>query len=423
MVILGDKLMTVVMGTIIVLAVIGFIWEKFGGYVLIIGMGALIFLSITSEYGFNKVINVIYFIIALSVIGAIAVGVWGIHFDKQANQKRKKYYQERTDQILKDTQMSRDELLNYSVPEAIARRIDATTEDYWKLICRQLAFLNKTFTTTRPGDRDLINSYNLISSIESLAKRSQIVSKNADVPLIFKSGLITNENIVDEYWQIINQYKRTRSGKAGEKRVRDAISYQNGMTKILSNVNIPFNYGQDAKLDRNTNQMDMVLINEQGIFIIEVKNSNSKYVTLLDSGKLSTGNSRDKMYIANYSVTNQMEKHRFAIKGILPDSISVEPVSILVVANDDAVVRSNVPYLNIYKPNTFYSAEIARRQHCLSKQQIEEVYQSIQKSRTKEQTYDFPVFEDNFINVLLKANQISRIVNRLVDLTQEDYGD
>lgn len=430
----------------IIVVIIWYIWQRFGRYIGLAVIGLIVFLILSEQFGFHHMISALFYLIVTIVIGSIIFVVWVGYQDhveakqqklaaiqkareqkvyaQQQAKARKAYFENQVHKIIKAHGFETDnqQMIDFPEQKPITKTVKLTTGKYWEVIKKQLETMNQSFhTNTKDGDSDLVVAFELLGSFKRIPKYLSIINNSSDISIPVPEVSPITTQVLNGFQEVINQFKKTRTGKLGEKRVLDAVAYQRGTTKILCNYNVRFDYGKHDHSERDSNQMDMILINQQGIFILEIKNINAKYFILSDSGRIRSGNAMDKLYTAKEIVTAQMEKHRAALKAALPKSIDLEPVSLLIAANEKAIINSDVPNINVYKPNTFYSAEIAQRPHVLTEEQVEQVYQTLLEAQVGEQTFLFPIFEDDFVKKLLRMNGYMWITKKLANLAANGY--
>ncbi|MFD1124063.1 nuclease-related domain-containing protein [Lentilactobacillus raoultii] len=402
----------------IILYLLTLVWTYLGSVVGTIATILVVFFILGKLYSFQLIIHgVIY----LAIAAVVLIGIFMVIDSKQIK-KRKAFIQMRLQDLVSKIGLSNiDELMNYQFRKPVTSVIDLTPTQYWHLISQQFDLLNIALTKRNIEDRDTSFISDLIKSLNSLSDVLSQINKDTEIPLTFKNNQPINPALITGLTNLEAQFQKSEKGRYGEERVQRAIAYQGDLTKRLINYNVPFDYGRDDQSSRNTNQMDMVLINQQGIFILEIKNYSFDYITLQDDGNINYSSDGHNWYRSNNKVTKQMEQHRFAIKNILTQipGIDIEPVSILVIANDKAKLTSKIDAIQMYKPDAFYSAVITPRPHILTEDEVMTIYQILSHAQVGEQTFSFPVFIDNFADNLLDLYSYVQTIQKLSELPKQ----
>lgn len=405
-----------IMIVILIPITVGTFFGKIWGYIT---AGLIIFYILSVEYGLKGAIHrIVFFGIALIAI----LVIYSVHLAIAENKKdkeRQATVAHNVNQIIKSAGFkSQEELCTYKGEAAFTTTITVTPEQYWQIIQNQLKDLDRTLNNAKLNTNGLTFLTRIAKALKTLTASLNQINQSTSVKLSVPDHSPINPELSLGLQRVLKQLMISSRGRVGEQAVRNAVAFQNGQTKMMINLNVPFNYGVDNHSKRNSNQMDLVLINEAGIFIIEIKNYNFPYLHLNDSGVIEFSQDGKNWRKATENVVDQMSKHQFAIKSLLPGDIDVEPTPILVSANENAQVSSDVENVNIYKPKAFYPAVINPRPHVLSPEQVNHIYETLQAARVNEQTFTFPVFTDDFISSLRNVGRYAIAIAELASLVK-----
>lgn len=134
--------------------------------------------------------------------------------------------------------------------------------------------------------------------------------------------------------------KKHNRGKIGEKIVAKKLNSLKGNNIVLNDLNL--------QIDGYKNQIDHLLITEQGIFNIETKNYYGMLI-IDDNGKWVQQLPHTQNILSNTAIQSKL--HRSTLRRILPDDYNIH--DIIVLANDKTVLlgseNSDVPVVSIGK--------------------------------------------------------------------------
>lgn len=134
--------------------------------------------------------------------------------------------------------------------------------------------------------------------------------------------------------------KKHNRGKRGEKIVAKKLNSIKGNNIVLNDLNL--------KIDGYKNQIDHLLITEQGVFNIETKNYYGMLI-IDDNGKWVQQLPHTQNILSNTAIQSKL--HRSTLKRILPNDYNIH--DIIVLANDKTVLlgseNSDVPVVSIGK--------------------------------------------------------------------------
>lgn len=186
---------------------------------------------------------------------------------------------------------------------------------YWKLFIayyrKQLELLLKNNQQMRANFRFALKD-GKSDAINIRDQKPSFLSDNGRLRLGTIDAVIKDR----EQWE--KQMKKFQNGLGnflqgvrGEQRVRKVVS--EGQNRILSSLNLPFSY--DGK-KRNSNQIDSIVVNRQGIFILEIKNYKAAELGINADGTLYGKWGRSfRRYDSN--IVQQGEYHREAVEQAL----------------------------------------------------------------------------------------------------------
>lgn len=174
-----------------------------------------------------------------------------------------------------------------------------------------------------------------ISFIETGSNKSKIIMTCVFVVVTL---IIAKRNKVLKDINI--NIKKHNRGKIGEKIVAKKLNSLKGNNIVLNDLNL--------QIDGYKNQIDHLLITEQGIFNIETKNYYGMLI-IDDNGKWVQQLSHTQNILSNTAIQSKL--HRSTLKRILPNDYNIH--DIIVLANDKTVLlgseNSDVPVVSIGK--------------------------------------------------------------------------
>lgn len=207
---------------------------------------------------------------------------------------------------------------------------------------------------------------------------------------------ITSEDFVilaqdyDEYMDNLKRFyidkKGTYIGAEGERQVYNELQFFSNNMRILQNIRLELN-GESI-------ESDLIVICNQGIFIIEVKNLGS-------TGKYSISVERDGRWTKEYengkseampSITQQNMRHIHGIETIINNVLGnsgdnwLEAHSIIVFANDKIDIKNESSSVIVRK--TEIINEIRSHERILSEDQIDKIYSILQEKNLPPLDYD-----------------------------------
>lgn len=200
----------------------------------------------------------------------------------------------------------------------------------------------------------------LTLAYEEIAKQIQVVKDlTKEINNYGTIALVDNFKIFNDFQKELykSKIKTVYQGAEGEESIRDTLISQGiDANNILSDVNLKFEY-DDSEMDEdsthNNNQMDLVLVLKQGIFILEVKAYSTKHMKIFNNGRSDYGNN---------NFFEQMKHHSQALRAIVPEEFPIE--SVLVNANPETKITapSNIKVWNtdeVYEKINGYRNRIA----------------------------------------------------------------
>lgn len=233
--------------------------------------------------------------------------------------------------------------------------------------------------------------------------------------------LLENNNVNSsiKVKQSLRNIENTLSGVSGENYVRDSLSIYSDLVNLTS-INLKYNYGKDKIKD---NQIDSIIINNRGIFPLEIKNyspskmyyAKNKIVKIDDEGYIQFNWVKDgkkDSYTYNKghnSVRKQMNLHRAALNKIFQklDKIKyqglIHPVCVITTKGVKAIGKDIVTIENLY-------SEVLNSPNyevCLNNNEVKELITIIINENGKERTYPYTIMEslpDNVLDFILSDN-------------------
>lgn len=219
-----------------------------------------------------------------------------------------------------------DEMKNFDlsiIKKALFKNRELKPDDYLELVNKSLEKLNQQFNPNSAYKFETFDNFK--DKLSNLRSNVNIINENLGTNLKVSDGL---NDLIADFKRLKLDYNNTKRGVDGERYVYDEIKFHESF-EILHNVNVKFGYGTSSK---NQNQMDLVVICQQGIYILEVKNFKGDKFILKNDGTIEGRKS---------NVIKQTEQHEEAILAVLPNSIKDvlrnRPKSIIINANPNSI--------------------------------------------------------------------------------------
>lgn len=194
----------------------------------------------------------------------------------------------------------------------------------------------------------------------------------------------------DNYLESLKSFnidkKGTFIGAEGERQVYNELKFFTNNMKILQNIRLEVN-GESI-------ESDLIVICNQGIFIIEVKNlgSTGKYnITVERDGRWTKEYENGKSETMS-SITQQNIWHIHGIETIINDALGnsgdnwLEAHSLIVFANDTINIKNESNSVIIRK--TEIVNEIRRHERVLNEDKIEQIYHILQENNLPPLDYE-----------------------------------
>lgn len=145
------------------------------------------------------------------------------------------------------------------------------------------------------------------------AKPAYLSGQNVvDLRTIY-SGIKDEQALEDELKQFRNQVNATLKGSTGEKLVRNEVqAYPDNY--VLSSLNLPYSYRKGVP---NSNQIDCLVVNQKGIFILEIKNYIADTIGIDQDGVIVTERYGKTQRYENNNIIRQGQNHYNAVLDIL----------------------------------------------------------------------------------------------------------
>lgn len=226
--------------------------------------------------------------------------------------------------------------------------------------------------------------------------------------------LFTNDvKIAAKIKKADSDLKFALQGQEGEDLVRKSVITYNDLT-YLNSINLHYNYKNDSK--RKDNQIDGIVINNRGIFILEIKNyhpfSNGEQPTVFEinpSGYLKATRGTKDLQIygeddKNNSIRKQMDLHKAALSTLFQNNNKLKYLNtihtVCVISRTDNIITSGDDIADI---NNLYSKFLGNSDFelCLTNDDIKEIKNILLKNNLEERLYPYTILKD-IPNELLK---------------------
>lgn len=238
----------------------------------------------------------------------------------------------------------------------------------------------------------------------------------------FHSTITSDDFVVlaqeyDDYMDNLKRFdidkKGTYIGAEGERQVYNELQFFSNNMKILQNIRLELN-GESI-------ESDLIVICNQGIYIIEVKNLGS-------TGKYNISVERDGRWIKEYengksetmpSITQQNMRHIHGIETIVNHAFGnssdnwLEAHSIIVFANDKVDIKNESSSVIVRK--TEIINEIRRHERVLNEDQINRICDILQEKNLPPLDYEIENWYDKIVVshfcLLVKIKELEQHLN------------
>ncbi|MFP5528703.1 nuclease-related domain-containing protein [Peptococcus simiae] len=192
-------------------------------------------------------------------------------------------------------------------------------------------------------------------------------------------------NLFANYEDVYINFKKEEKGMSGENSVIDALKPFSGM-RFIDNLVL-----KSADTLTKTTEIDIVLVNDKGIFVLEVKNYGGQNKTLkIDpSGKWVLYDKNRKAVTDLTSPVPQMARQILAIKSLLKDNLLEDkkiPIYSMVVLGNNSVDLENLSNSVIIRPSEI-TTEIFNKPDMLTNEEQERVFNLFSKNNLGEQSF------------------------------------
>jgi len=312
-----------------------------------------------------------------------------------------------------------DDFVNPSIT-AITTKERMTSDSYENLIKQQLkrfdVFVSEV-NSKKPlqGYSEFINECYTINKLSNKLERKHLLGKNPTIYQEFEK--LIEETKTGEFSRDFNSKYR---GRIGEKEVLDNLTKEHGMNRwqIITDLNMRRVYKD--KIDNN--QMDLVVVNKRGVYIIEVKNY-AEGLNINEKGIEENygGNFAKQLKEHNTTVNASLKNNAFTRQ--FREKINIE--SILVNTNETADVtnKSNVNVMNLSDLYAYISDEniSADATDALSDTQLHYIVDTLQNNQTNHEQddegslpeFDFYVFREGFQEELSKVSNYYSVLSKI----------
>lgn len=238
------------------------------------------------------------------------------------------------------------------------------------------------------------------------------------------SGLEDEEEWKTATSTFADKAKLFLKGIEGEKLVKKQVEH--GGNQVLTSLNLPYEYQKDQS---DSNQIDCVVVNQNGIFVLEVKNYSSKQLGIDKDGNLIadwTKHLDKKIHIGN-----QGRCHYRAVYNALGRDKLVKPhlaylkkcLRVLYVSANAEVdllpAPAEAPYYHFISL-TGLEGEMAQLHGNLRPEIVREVVAALVNAQQKEKAYPYYCFPSDPASVIDKSWHQFLLINELLKLKVDD---
>lgn len=299
---------------------------------------------------------------------------------------------------------------------------------YWGnfVYCYRRA-LEKLFKTNENLRNDFRFAYHYDKQIATKISQQMpsYLSENNNLKLkTIHSGI----NDRDEWKQGVTTFqKKAKSflrGDEGERLVKNVVD-ANADNRVLTSLNLPYRY-QDRK--KNSNQIDCIVVNQKGIFILEIKNYAVKQLGINADGEMKV-KYRHKEF--KHNIVKQGQDHYWAVRDALEKASATKihmnylkrNIHVLYVSINSATKLLPAPTEN---PHYHFVSLDGLRQSInqargnLRPEIVRDVCDALTNAQQKEKAYDYFCFPANPAKVMERAWEQYTVVQQLNGLHLDD---
>lgn len=310
----------------------------------------------------------------------------------------------------------KEELVNkQNSNEAKIKNIQSAITDITSIISNiSDNFITKDLTTdeaVKVTDTYLekINCYFKNNDLKVSGNGSILLSKFFRRLEIFLST--NNVSIATEIEKADSKLKFALQGQKGEDLIKQNLMTYNDLI-YLNSINLPYDYKNAS--ETNDNQIDGIVINNRGIFILEIKN----YFPFRKGDQLTTfkinhsghieaiQGSEIKTYDKNNSIRRQMDLHKAALSTIFQKNNKLKYLNVIhtvcVISRTDNIITDGKDIIDV---NNLYSEFLNNSNFkvCLTNDDIKEIKNILLKNNLEERTYSYTILKDisnELLNIL-----------------------
>lgn len=270
------------------------------------------------------------------------------------------------------------------------------------------SLIEKKLTT--PEVEDLNSKYD--DRIKEFAKNTKSKKKYFTSLYEEMSDFLKIENIefADEVDEAQKHFNATVEGIYGEAATFCELSNYHELI-VLDSINLPYNYLNSYTQD---NQIDFIVINCRGIFLLEVKNyfpskmydASTITYEINNQGylELNSDTYEHSVYTKRNGIQRQMELHKQALADVLEKHDKVNYIKFIhnVCVIPDTIIPAKVKTIGeeLITESRLYSEVLNAPNICLSHDEIKELEQIINNENQEERIYTYTVMKDIPDNVL-----------------------
>ena len=233
----------------------------------------------------------------------------------------------------------------------------------------------------------------------------------------------------DELKRFYNQAGLTLKGVAGERLVKSVVK-ADANSRVLTSLNLPYAYHNGTE---NSNQIDCIVVNQKGIFVLEIKNYTADTIGIDQDGRIVT--ERGGRTFRGSRIARQGQFHYNAVLDALAADEEVKPALkylrrqlhvLYISANPQTKIMPVLPGANHHYR---FLSPAGLRQYIdetngqLRPALVQAVVEAIDNRQQAEKTYEYLCFPADPAKRARLAWQQYRVMSKLLKLRLDDFVD
>lgn len=272
----------------------------------------------------------------------------------------------------------------------------------------------------RPNFRSAWRDHKDIAREVQKQKPNFLSAENSLALHTIYSGLADEEEWKTATRTFTDKARLFLKGVEGEKLVKEQV--ENNGNYVLTSLNLPYEYQKDQS---DSNQIDCVVVNQDGIFVLEVKNYSSKKLGIDKDGNLVAD--WTKHLDKEFNIGKQGQCHYRAVCDALKSDELIEPclanlkkyLHVLYVSANEGIellpAPTKKPYYH-FVSLTDLKDEITQLHENLSPEMIREVVDALVNAQQKEKAYPYYCFPSDPASVIDRSWHQFLLIKKLLKL-------